>query len=69
MENPELLQKVYALYNNEKAVDAAKYAYNYVVANADINTINYYAKQIAGMNITPEVVNTYLDMFTNWINK
>ena len=69
MENPELLQKVYALYNNEKAVDAAKYAYNYVVANVDISTINAYAKQIAGMNITPEVVNTYLDMFTNWINK
>ena len=69
MENPELLQKVYALYNNEKAVETAKYAYNYVVANVNIATINSYAKQLAGMNITPEVVNTYLDMFTNWINK
>ena len=69
MENPELLQKVYALYNNEKAVETAKSAYNYVVANVDIRTINHYAKQLAGMDITPELVNTYLDMFTNWVNK
>ena len=69
MENPEILQKVYALYNNEKAVETVKYAYNYVVANVDISTINHYAKQLAGMDITPEFVNKYLDMFTNWINK
>jgi formiminotetrahydrofolate cyclodeaminase len=73
MENPEIAQKFYEVVKNvsknENAVQAITYAYSYVKSNVKISTINHYAKQLAGMEITPELVNKYLDMFINWINK
>jgi hypothetical protein len=30
---------------------------------------NYYAEELSSMEITPEVVNTYYEMFMDWINQ
>ena len=65
MEHPELLQRVYDYYHIEEVTEED--VFDYIVSKLDVETINYYAKELSSMEITPEVINTYMDMFFDWI--
>ena len=65
IENPELLQKVYDYYHIEEVTEED--VFDYIVSKLDVETINYYAKELSSLEITPEVINTYMDMFFDWI--
>ena len=65
MEHPEILQRVYEYYDIDELTEED--VFDYIVSKLDVETINYYAKELSSMEITPEVINTYMDMFFDWI--
>ena len=67
--NPELLEKLYSHYDEDDDVDIAQDVFNYVVNKLGVETVNYYAEELSSKEITPEVVNTYYEMFMDWINQ
>jgi hypothetical protein len=69
IENPELLEKLYSYYDADDDVDIAQDVFNYIVNKLGVETVNYYAEELSSVEITPEVVNTYHDMFMDWINQ